>query len=194
MTSSLNAVPCGLVWTSVQGPQYLPPISIRGSHPESELKFSGFSAYEGESEKEEEKEEITSSSFVADDDTESKGLSAGDGPPTNPEFDREFLMSIGTIYKHKTGDVDVKDVQFFTGDYRVEKEKEEKPMTLKDFERHVIVERKGKFEEDEVNAEENGTAVPKSLKKSSLMMDLMTVMMTTVMDCLHQVFSSPKKI
>ncbi|XP_066966470.1 protein KRI1 homolog isoform X2 [Macrobrachium rosenbergii] len=101
----------------------------------------------------------------SDESSDEEGDGKNFGKPTNPEFDREFLMSVGTIYKHKTGDVDVKNVQFFTGDYRVEKEKKEKPMTLKDFERHVMVERKGKFEEDEVNAEEIGTTIQKSSEK-----------------------------
>ena len=66
--------------------------------------------------------------------------------PFNPEFDREFMLSLGTIYRHKDVE-DLKDVKFFEGDYRVEKEKEDKPMTLKDLENQVLLHREGKFEE-----------------------------------------------
>lgn len=89
------------------------------------------------------------------------------GKPNNPEFDREFLLSLGTIYKHEKGDVDLKDVQFFAGDYRLEKEKEEKPMTLKDFERHVMVEREGRFEENEIDTR-NSDVILKDAKKVKL--------------------------
>ncbi|XP_068248322.1 protein KRI1 homolog [Palaemon carinicauda] len=101
----------------------------------------------------------------SDESSDEEGGDKNFGKPTNPEFDREFLMSIGTIHKHKEGNIDVKDLQFFTGDYRVEKEKEEKPMTLKDFERHVILERGGKFEEDDMNVKGIETKVPQSSEK-----------------------------
>lgn len=68
--------------------------------------------------------------------------------PDNPEFDRDFLLTMGAL--HQKDKKSLKDgTTFFKNHYVSDnKKKEEKPMTLKDYERHIIMNRDGKFEDD----------------------------------------------
>lgn len=67
--------------------------------------------------------------------------------PDNPEFDRDFLLTMGAL--HQKDKKSLKDgTTFFKNSYVTDnKKQEEKPMTLKDYERHIIMNRDGKFEE-----------------------------------------------
>ncbi|XP_045136105.1 protein KRI1 homolog isoform X2 [Portunus trituberculatus] len=78
----------------------------------------------------------------------------------NPEFDREFLRTMGAL--HKKTDHKLEGVKFFTGNYskKKEKEKEEQAMTVKDYERLLITDHGGELDE-----EEEGPRSKKDLEK-----------------------------
>ncbi|CAL4142481.1 unnamed protein product, partial [Meganyctiphanes norvegica] len=76
--------------------------------------------------------------------------------PDNPEFERDFLFALGTLKQN-----DKKALQdgtsFFKNSYGSgNKKQEEKPMTIKDYERHIIMNRDGKFDDDDDVEEEPG--------------------------------------
>lgn len=80
--------------------------------------------------------------------------------PDNPAFDRDFLLALGAL--HKKNEINLGEEKFFTGNYRIkkdkeEKDKEEKAMTIQDYQRHIIVDRCG-----ELDDETDATAVRKS--------------------------------
>lgn len=81
--------------------------------------------------------------------------------PDNPEFDRDFLLAMGAL--HQKDKQSLKDVSSFFKDSYVSnsKKKEEKPMTLKDYERHIIMNRDGKFEDDNEDASFSGNSLKK---------------------------------
>lgn len=85
-------------------------------------------------------EDLTSSESSSDEDF---------AEADNPEFDREFLRTLGAL--HKKTDPKLQGARFFTGDYskKKEKEKEEKSMTVKDYERLMITDRGGELDEEE---------------------------------------------
>ncbi|KAG0730378.1 Protein KRI1 [Chionoecetes opilio] len=66
----------------------------------------------------------------------------------NPEFDREFLRTMGAL--HSKTDSKLEGARFFTADYSKKKdmEKEEKGMTVKDYERLLITDHGGEMEEE----------------------------------------------
>ncbi|XP_045609159.2 protein KRI1 homolog [Procambarus clarkii] len=67
--------------------------------------------------------------------------------PENPEFDRDFLLTLGAL--HKKDEQNLQESQFFTGDYRQrKKDSEEKPLTLRDYERHIIIDRGGELDDE----------------------------------------------
>ncbi|KAK8389264.1 hypothetical protein O3P69_020896 [Scylla paramamosain] len=78
----------------------------------------------------------------------------------NPEFDREFLRTMGAL--HKKTDHKLEGAKFFTGNYskKKEKEKEEQAMTVKDYERLLITDHGGELDE-----EEEGPRLKKDLEK-----------------------------
>lgn len=80
----------------------------------------------------------------------------------NPEFDREFLRTMGAL--HKKNNSKLEGAKFFTGNYSKKKEKEkgEKAMTVKDYERLLITDHGGKLDE-----EEEGQRSLKDMKKLS---------------------------
>ncbi|XP_042233020.1 protein KRI1 homolog [Homarus americanus] len=68
--------------------------------------------------------------------------------PDNPDFDRDFFISLGALYK-KNG-VNLEERKFFSGDYRKKKkDKEEKAMTIHDYQRYIAVDHEGNLDEDD---------------------------------------------
>lgn len=70
--------------------------------------------------------------------------------PDNPKFNKAFLKALSAIQSKEYSDL--KGKPFFTEeDYgpKKKKEKQEKPMTLKDYERHIILDHGGRLKDDE---------------------------------------------
>ncbi|XP_063608041.1 protein KRI1 homolog [Penaeus indicus] len=100
-----------------------------------------------------------------DDLEESESSSSDDefAEPDNPKFNKAFLKALSAIQSKEYSDL--KGKPFFTEeDYgpKKKKEKQEKPMTLKDYERHIILDHGGRLKDDE---EEDGD--PAERKKVS---------------------------
>nr|XP_033781398.1 protein KRI1 homolog [Geotrypetes seraphini] len=97
-----------------------------------------------------EQEDITSSESEDED----------DGVAFDPEEEKEFYQTL-SLLKKKDPRIYQKDATFYTSEgpscegQESEKRKKEKPMFLKDYERNVILEREGKYEdEDETEDDE----------------------------------------
>ncbi|XP_071540065.1 uncharacterized protein [Panulirus ornatus] len=66
--------------------------------------------------------------------------------PDNPEFDNDFLVTMGALHKKSEAVLERND--FFCGNYTKKKEKEEKPFTVRDFERHFIMDYGGELDDN----------------------------------------------
>ncbi|XP_042877912.1 protein KRI1 homolog isoform X2 [Penaeus japonicus] len=87
-----------------------------------------------------------------DDLEESESSSSDDefAEPDNPAFDRAFLRALSALQSKEHSSL--KGKPFFSEeDYgtKKKKEKEEKPMTIRDYERHVILDHGGRLKDDE---------------------------------------------
>lgn len=84
----------------------------------------------------------------------------------NPEFDREFLRTMGAL--HEKTDHKLEGAKFFTGDYskKKEKEKEEQAMTVKDYERLLITNHGGELDEEEAPRSNDIEKLPKNKRMS----------------------------
>ncbi|XP_037778872.1 protein KRI1 homolog [Penaeus monodon] len=107
-----------------------------------------------------------------DDLEESESSSSDDefAEPDNPKFNKAFLKALSAIQSEEYSDL--KGKPFFTEeDYgpKKKKEKQEKPMTLKDYERHIILDHGGRLKDDE---EEEGDPVEKTKVSSKTKDDL----------------------
>jgi len=77
--------------------------------------------------------------------------------PDNSEFDRDFLLAMGAIQRkaEKNG-----STSFFKSSYgSANKIREEKPMTLKDYNRHIIMNRGGKLDDDDEEPSFSGNSI-----------------------------------
>lgn len=107
-----------------------------------------------------------------DDLDESESSSSDDefAEPDNPKFNKAFLKALSAIQSKEYSDL--KGKPFFTEeDYgpKKKKEKQEKPMTLKDYERHIILDHGGRLKDDE---EEEGDPAEKKKVSSKSKDDL----------------------
>ena len=102
-----------------------------------------------------------------DSDSESESSSSDEDEVVNPKFDQEFFKTLATL-KSKDPSIYDKNTRFFDGvegpisftnesDANGEiqqdvskKQKKSKPVTLKDYERKIILERGGKFDDGNV--------------------------------------------
>ncbi|XP_076048571.1 protein KRI1 homolog isoform X2 [Oratosquilla oratoria] len=70
--------------------------------------------------------------------------------PENPEFDKDFFCALGALHS-KNASILNQDKKFFKDSYAGgSKEKKDKPMTLKDYERNMLLEKGPGFEEGEM--------------------------------------------
>ncbi|XP_030052914.1 protein KRI1 homolog isoform X2 [Microcaecilia unicolor] len=92
--------------------------------------------------------------------TSSESEDEDDGAAFHPEKEKEFYCTL-SLLKKKDPRIYQKDVTFYTSEgpsclgRESEKRKKQKPLFLKDYERNVILEREGKYEDEEDETEDD---------------------------------------